>query len=431
MKAGYAPPARYGPRRQIVQKTASLKPTQLQLLCEVLLSLNLALVLFYYYLVHSFKEASYSKDTSDAYTFLYYFFRAAVRLNRLLHYQPSGYEKYVRWPNAGGRLGVEFAFALTTVFLGVLFLTVLRLARNFRNYNKVLRSLGGLVFLFAFPLTYVVLSNRSYNRTLASAFSVTIPELLCAAVLFLIYLLRPFSAWGMGIVLLLHYCLWALVYQGSGPDDTLYGPIPPRLLLLLIPIGGAVWLYYCQVSRRDSKTQLSEELWSKQLLVAVAMSVAGLGALWLPGRGYSLAHAKNRDSLTIEMSRSTCQMGCPVYKITVHGNGEVEYAGEQFVKVRGAQASSLNEEQMQAALVGFDRADFFSLEDQAFAWGYHSAGVSVRITVDGKTKEVSSDTYHIGAKSGLQAKFVDATANLDRIIGTDRWIKCDEARCQP
>jgi hypothetical protein len=197
-----------------VQKNASLKPSQLQLLCEVLLSLNLALVLFYYYLVHSFNEASY-KDTNDAYTFLYCFFRAAVRLNRLLHYQPSGYEKYVRWPNAGGRLGVELAFALTTVFLGVLFLTVLRLARNSRNYNNVLRSFGGLVFLLAFPLTYVLLFDRSVNRTLASAFSVAIPELLCAAVLYLIYLLRPFSAWGMGIVLLLHYSLLGFGLSGK------------------------------------------------------------------------------------------------------------------------------------------------------------------------------------------------------------------------
>ena len=148
--------------------------------------------------------------------FLYYFLRAAVRLNRLLHYQPSDYEKIVRWPNAGGRLGVELAFALTTVFLGVLFLAVLQLARSSRNYNKVVRPFGGFVFLFAFPLTYVLLFDRCDNRTLALDFSVAIPELLCAAVLCLIYVLRPFSAWGVGILLLLHYCLWALVYQGSG-----------------------------------------------------------------------------------------------------------------------------------------------------------------------------------------------------------------------
>jgi hypothetical protein len=413
-----------------VQENASPKPAQVQLLCEGLLSLNLALVLFYYYLVHFFIEASYSKGTSDAYAFLYYFFRAAVRLNRLLHYQPSGYENFIRWPNAGGRLGVELAFALTTVFLGVLFLTVLRLARSFRNYNKVVRSFGGFVFLLAFPVTYVLLFDGSDNRILASSFSVAIPELLCATVLCLIYVLRPFSAWGMGILLLLHYCLWTLVYQGSGAGDTLYGPIPPRLLLLLIPIGGAVWLYYCQVSRRDSSIELSEKLWSKRLLVAVFVSVAGLGALWLPARGYSLVHAKNRDSLTIEMRQAGYAVG-PVYRITVHGNGAVEYFGERFVQVHGAQASSLNEQQVQAVLAGFDRADFFNLEDQAFAWGYHSGRISVRITVEGKTKEVSSDMYNIGAKSGLQAKFVDAATNLDRIIGTDRWVKCDEARCQP
>ena len=254
-----------------MQKSVSLKPAQLRLLCEVLLSLNLALVLFYYYLLHSFIEASYSKSTSDA-DVLYYFFRSAVRLNRLLHYQPSGYEKYVRWPNAGGRLGVELAFVLTIVFLGVLFLTVLRLGRSSRKYNNVLRSFGGLVFPLAFPFAHAVLLDRIDNLTLASGFSLAIPELLCAAVLCLIYVLRPFSAWGMGILLLLHYCLWALVYQRSGAGDTLYGPIPPRILLLLIPIGGAVWLYYCQVSRRDSSDELSEKPWSKRLLAAVIVS---------------------------------------------------------------------------------------------------------------------------------------------------------------
>lgn len=414
-----------------MQRNAPVKPAKLQLLCEVLLSLNLALVLFYYSLVRSLIEASHINDTSDAYSVLYYFFRAAVRLNRILRYQPSGYEKYVRWPNAGGRLGVELAFALTTVFLGVLFLTVLRLARNSRNYNRLLRSFGGLVFILAFPLTYVLLFGRSDNRTLAATSSVAIPELLCAAVLCLVYLLRPFSRWGMGIALLVHYGLWAFVYQGSGTGDTLYGHIPPRLLLLLIPIGGAVWLYYDQVSRKDFSIELPEAAWSKQLLVIVAVSAVALGALWLPSRGYNLVHAKNRDSLTIEMRRSYSKSMDPVYKITVHGNGAVEYVGEQNVRVRGPQASSLNEEQVQAILAGFDRADFFSLEDQAFAWGYHGGRVRVRITVDGKTKEVSSDTDHVGAKSGLQAKFVATAANLDKIIGTDRWVKCDEVRCQP
>ena len=153
-----------------MQRNAPVKSAKLQLSVKCSSLLNLAVALFYYYLVRSFIEASFSKDTSNAYSFLYYFFRAAVRLNKILHYQPSGYEKYVQWPNAGGRLGVELAFALTTVFLAVLLLTVLRLARNSRNYNNVLRFFGGFVFLLAFPLTYVLLFGRSDNRSLASAF---------------------------------------------------------------------------------------------------------------------------------------------------------------------------------------------------------------------------------------------------------------------
>jgi hypothetical protein len=35
--------------------------------------------------------------------------------------------------------------------------------------------------------------------------------------------------------------------------------------------------------------------------------------------------------------------------------------------------------------------------------------------MDGKTKEVWSDTYHTGSKSGLLARFVEATVAIDRL----------------
>jgi hypothetical protein len=79
--------------------------------------------------------------------------------------------------------------------------------------------------------------------------------------------------------------------------------------------------------------------------------------------------------------------------------------------------------------VDFDQADFFNLEDRAFAWGFHTSRVGVRIAIDGKSKEVWSDAYHIGSKSGLQARFVEATVAIDKAVGTDQWVKCDEGRC--
>jgi hypothetical protein len=264
-----------------------------------------------------------------------------------------------------------------------------------------------------------------------STSSVALLELLCTSLLFIVFLLRPFSVWAMGAVMLLHYCFWALVYLGYGSGQTTYGNIPPSVLLLLIPCGGTVWLFYRKISSREGSTRSLEKPRKEWLFAGLAVSLAILRALWLPGKGYDLAHAKNRDSLTIEMRRSNCQMGCPVYTVTVHGNGAIEYVGEHFVRVRGAQTAFLNEDQIRSILEEFDRADFFSLEEQAFAWGYHSSRVNVRITVDGKNKEVSSDTYPIGAKYGSQAKFVAAAAAIDEIVRTDRWVKCGDARCQP
>lgn len=39
------------------------------------------------------------------------------------------------------------------------------------------------------------------------------------------------------------------------------------------------------------------------------------------------------------------------------------------------------------------------------------------------------DAYHTGSKSGLQARFVEAAAAIDKAVGTDQWVKCDEGRC--
>src|SRR5260370_33011920 len=89
----------------------------------------------------------------------------------------------------------------------------------------------------------------------------------------------------------------------------------------------------------------------------------------------------------------------------------------------------IGKDQIHSLLVDLDQADFFNLEDRAFAWGFHTSRVGVRITIDGKTKEVWSDAYHIGSKSGLQARIVEATAAIDKTVGTDQWVKCGEGRC--
>ena len=102
---------------------------------------------------------------------------------------------------------------------------------------------------------------------------------------------------------------------------------------------------------------------------------------------------------------------------------------DHFVRDRGPEHVVISKDKIHTLIVDFDQADFFNLEDRAFAWGFHTSGVGVKITIDGKTKEVWSDAYHIGSKSGLQARFVEAADAIDKAVGTDQWVKCDEGRC--
>jgi uncharacterized protein DUF6438 len=154
-----------------------------------------------------------------------------------------------------------------------------------------------------------------------------------------------------------------------------------------------------------------------------------LAGLWVPDKGYVLVRAKDPESLNIEMWRKDCQIRCPVYKVTIQANGTVDYVGDHFVRDRGPEEVVISKDQIHTLLVDFDQVHFFNLEDRAFAWGFHTSRVGVRITIDGKTKEVWSDTYYIGSKSGLQARFVEATVAIDKAVGTDQWVKCDEGRC--
>jgi len=170
---------------------------------------------------------------------------------------------------------------------------------------------------------------------------------------------------------------------------------------------------------------------NKWVVLVSALLLGVFGLLSLPGKGYSLANTKDLQSLTIEMRRLYCGAGCPVYTITIHGDGTVEYVGQQFVRDRGPEHLVLSQDQIHDLLKEFDRADFFRLEERAFAWGYHTPRFGVRITVDGKSKEVKSDRYDVGAESGPQARFAEAAAAIDRFVGTDRWVKCGDSRCPP
>jgi hypothetical protein len=95
------------------------------------------------------------------------------------------------------------------------------------------------------------------------------------------------------------------------------------------------------------------------------------------------------------------------------------------VGVPGSQTITINREQVIKVVQSLDRVRFFALEDRAFMWCFDTGSVTVTVSGDGTTKRVASDDSCTGAKSGLQAQFVKSAAEIDTIVGSNRWIDCD------
>jgi hypothetical protein len=100
-------------------------------------------------LLQSCTQAAYSKGTSDGYAFAYYFLRSAVRINDLLHLRSSN-PAYGRLPNPVSQVGVDLAFAISTIGLAVILLLFLRSLLRARSLAVIANPIAG--FLAIQPL---------------------------------------------------------------------------------------------------------------------------------------------------------------------------------------------------------------------------------------------------------------------------------------
>jgi hypothetical protein len=70
------------------------------------------------------------------------------------------------------------------------------------------------------------------------------------------------------------------------------------------------------------------------------------------------------DEVRITLQRTSCFGTCPIYTITVTGDGAVKYSGSRFVGVIGAQQSRITPEQVAKLASAFLEAHFFDAMDK-------------------------------------------------------------------
>ena len=412
---------------------------------EMLFPLNVAFAFVYALLLYVFNDQTAWHPVNDS---TYYVSRSAYRLNDLLRIgslsavQTNSVARDYRYP--WNQVGYELLVVVTTLSLAALIFLVPRFFTPSKVRRMLLDDVAGATALFAVPLFYFC-STLVWNwptpygpRTSpASDFwrnpwlAVFAGAALCFGVLFAIGKKGRISIWITGVLVLAHYSFWTLVLW---PNIRIYfyWLYAPRVLFLAFPAAGIVWLLYLEGKRAGhSVTWDREETTNPKFVIgAAALGLATLVLVWMPSREVRLANVKDLQSLRIEMSRGPCFGSCPVYAITIHGDGAVDYVGRRDVGLKGPAATTIGHQQLVDILQSLDRAHFSTLEDRAFSWCFDSPSVAISVSMDGRTMRAVSDASCSGSKSGMQSQFVKSASEIDAIVGSSQWVGCNRGPCQ-
>ena len=133
------------------------------------------------------------------------------------------------------------------------------------------------------------------------------------------------------------------------------------------------------------------------------------------------------DQVLITLERTSCYGECPVYKITIRGDGSVDYQGYKFVRVTGKQKAKVNASDVEILLHEFQDINFVGLDDDYSTIKNSDGTVSVvtdlpttivSLAVGGRSKEVAD---YVGAPEKLKV----LEKRIDELAGSKRWVFID------
>jgi uncharacterized protein DUF6438 len=405
---------------------------------EVLFALNISLAIGYGVLFYYFSRLLGDRGaTGYFFDFCYYFLRSAARIKDFLHLPDP-----VPWNGDPSPISVAVAFLLTAGCASTLLFLFLRLSDRTPVFPILVYTTGAAaLFILPAQLIYFnVLTARGIQWDPGF-----IPSILFSSTGVLIGLISIISqvrilALPASLSLgLLYPTIAGIVLSRANkmqmPESAGVYLSLVYIFLVATPLGWIVWSANKRGHQNLNSGIPARGPLGKSSWICVAVAGAVLVFLWAPRRDYSLMKVKNRESLRIELFHGPCFGSCPVYTITVHGNGEVEYLGQMSVKECGKQSESINESQLMDILRELDQAHFFALEDRAFLWPPDLPSVWVTVKVDGKTKRVGAVTYEARPQNGAMANFVRTASRIDEIVGSPKWTfpksNCVDRRTTP
>jgi hypothetical protein len=126
------------------------------------------------------------------------------------------------------------------------------------------------------------------------------------------------------------------------------------------------------------------------------------------------------DSVIITLERTACYGFCPIYSLTIHGDGTVLYEGEDYVETVGKAETVISTKKVKQLISEFDKIDYDSLKDSYTERTITDApSVITSITRNGKTKTI--EHYH--GDFDAPEKLTELEDKIDEIVNSDQWVE--------
>ncbi len=122
---------------------------------------------------------------------------------------------------------------------------------------------------------------------------------------------------------------------------------------------------------------------------------------------------------SVRLRRTSCLGTCPIYELTVSGDGNVTFNGEGFVLVTGPQHYKIPLEGVAAIRDAAARLDIWSMDGRYFGEVTDMPGYDFTLTIGGRSKTVYD---YAGSYAGMPASIDQFQDLVDAKARTKAWI---------
>ncbi|MBD2019873.1 hypothetical protein H6F43_06680 [Leptolyngbya sp. FACHB-36] len=133
---------------------------------------------------------------------------------------------------------------------------------------------------------------------------------------------------------------------------------------------------------------------------------------------------RSSTQVALTLERTACFGFCPMYKVTVYGNGKVVYEGRRFVKVTGTRTTTISRAAVRKLVAEFQKINYFKLQDQ-YTGGHTDAPSAITsLTMGRKQKTVN----HYLPSPDAPTQLTELENKIDAVVNSKQWIGTDAER---